>query len=66
MRHCVLALLEKYLPDAEVRLWASQDLSEEVLAMEHWRGATNFRFDHLDSRQSFDQDWHGDAIDTGE
>lgn len=33
----VLALLEKYLPDAEVRLWASQDLSEEVAAMEHRR-----------------------------
>lgn len=33
----VLALLEKYLPEAEVRLWASQDLSEEVAAMEHRR-----------------------------
>ena len=33
----VLALLEKYLPDAEVRLWASPDLSEEVMAMEHKR-----------------------------
>ena len=33
----VLALLEKYLPDAEVRLWASPDLSEEVMAMEHRR-----------------------------
>jgi len=33
----VLALLEKYLPDAEVRLWASPDLSEEVAAMEHRR-----------------------------
>ncbi|MEP7337903.1 MAG: polysaccharide pyruvyl transferase family protein [Acidobacteriota bacterium] len=33
----VLALLEKYLPDAEVRLWASQDLTEEVMAMEHRR-----------------------------
>ena len=33
----VLALLEKYLPNAEVRLWASQDLSEEVMAMEHRR-----------------------------
>lgn len=33
----VLALLEKYLPDAEVRLWASSDLSAEVIAMEHRR-----------------------------
>ncbi|MBL8202984.1 MAG: polysaccharide pyruvyl transferase family protein [Blastocatellia bacterium] len=33
----VLALLEKYLPDAEVRLWASPDLSAEVMAMEHRR-----------------------------
>lgn len=33
----VLALLEKYLPEAEVRLWASQDLSAEVAAMEHRR-----------------------------
>ena len=33
----VLALLEKYLPDAEVRLWASPDLSDEVAAMEHRR-----------------------------
>lgn len=33
----VLALIEKYLPDAEVRLWASGDLSEEVAAMEHRR-----------------------------
>lgn len=33
----VLALLEKYLPDAEVRLWASSDLSAEVMAMEHRR-----------------------------
>ena len=33
----VLALREKYLPVAEVRLWASQDLSEEVMAMEHRR-----------------------------
>ncbi len=33
----VLALLEKYLPDTEVRLWASPDLSEEVMAMEHRR-----------------------------
>jgi hypothetical protein len=33
----VLALLEKHIPDAEVRLWASQDLSEEVIAMEHRR-----------------------------
>jgi hypothetical protein len=33
----VLALIEKHLPDAEVRLWASADLSEEVAAMEHQR-----------------------------
>lgn len=33
----VLALLEKYLPEAEVRLWASPDLSDEVAAMEHRR-----------------------------
>jgi polysaccharide pyruvyl transferase WcaK-like protein len=33
----VLALLEKYLPAAEVRLWGSPDLSEEVMAMEHRR-----------------------------
>ncbi len=33
----VLALIEKHLPDAEVRLWASGDLSEEVAAMEHHR-----------------------------
>ncbi len=33
----VLALLEKYLPEAEVRLWASPDLSEEVAAMERRR-----------------------------
>ncbi|MCC6510782.1 MAG: polysaccharide pyruvyl transferase family protein [Pirellulaceae bacterium] len=33
----VLALLEQYLPDTEVRLWASGDLSEEVMAMEHRR-----------------------------
>ena len=33
----VLALIEKYLPTAEVRLWASADLSAEVIAMEHRR-----------------------------
>jgi len=33
----VLALLEKYLPEIEVRLWASQDLSEDVMAIEHRR-----------------------------
>ena len=33
----VLALIEKHLPDAEVRLWASADLSAEVIAMEHRR-----------------------------
>lgn len=33
----VLALIEKYIPNAEVRLWGSGDLSEEVIAMEHQR-----------------------------
>ena len=33
----VLALLEKYIPEAEVILWASGDLSAEVAAMEHHR-----------------------------
>jgi polysaccharide pyruvyl transferase WcaK-like protein len=33
----VLALIETYLPNAEVRLWASADLSDEVAAMEHRR-----------------------------
>ncbi len=33
----VLALLEKHLPHAEVRLWASGDLSPAVAAMEHRR-----------------------------
>ncbi len=33
----VLALIEKHLPEAEVRLWASADLSDEVMAMEHRR-----------------------------
>lgn len=33
----VLALIEKYLPGADVRLWASADLTEEVMAMEHRR-----------------------------
>ncbi|HWL10995.1 MAG TPA: polysaccharide pyruvyl transferase family protein [Planctomicrobium sp.] len=33
----VLALLEKHLPEAEVILWASGDLTEEVAAMEHRR-----------------------------
>lgn len=33
----VLALLEKHLPEAEVMLWASRDLSDEVAAMEHRR-----------------------------
>ncbi|MBL9209983.1 MAG: polysaccharide pyruvyl transferase family protein [Opitutaceae bacterium] len=33
----VLALIEKHLPTAEVRLWASADLTEEVIAMEHRR-----------------------------
>jgi polysaccharide pyruvyl transferase WcaK-like protein len=33
----VLALIEKHIPDAEVMLWASGDLSPEVAAMEHRR-----------------------------
>lgn len=33
----VLALLEQHIPDAEVTLWASADLSEPVAAMEHRR-----------------------------
>lgn len=33
----VLALLERYFPETEVRLWASPDLSVEVMAMEHRR-----------------------------
>jgi len=33
----VLALIEKHIPDAEVVLWASADLSPEVAAMEHRR-----------------------------
>ena len=33
----VLTLLERYLPEAEVRLWASNDLTDEVAAMEHRR-----------------------------
>ncbi len=33
----VLALIEKYFPEAEVRLWASSDLTNEVAAMEHRR-----------------------------
>ncbi len=33
----VLALIEKHIPGAEVALWASGDLSEEVAAMEHAR-----------------------------
>lgn len=33
----VLALIEKHIPDAEVCLWASGDLSPEVAAMEHRR-----------------------------
>ena len=33
----VLALLEKHLPEADVRLWASGDLSAKVAAMEHRR-----------------------------
>jgi len=33
----VLALIEKYIPEAEVTLWASADLTPEVIAMEHRR-----------------------------
>lgn len=33
----VLALLERHIPEAEVILWASGDLSAEVAAMEHRR-----------------------------
>ncbi|MCA9030135.1 MAG: polysaccharide pyruvyl transferase family protein [Planctomycetaceae bacterium] len=33
----VLALIEKHIPQAEVVLWASSDLSEEVMEMEHRR-----------------------------
>ena len=33
----VLALIEKHIPEAEVMLWASGDLSPEVAAMEHRR-----------------------------
>ena len=33
----VLALIEKHIPEAEVILWASQDLSAEIAAMEHKR-----------------------------
>src|SRR3954463_16422857 len=33
----VLALIEQHIPDAEVILWASGDLSEAVIAMEHRR-----------------------------
>ncbi len=33
----VLALIEKHFPEAEVRLWASGDLTDEVATMEHRR-----------------------------
>jgi polysaccharide pyruvyl transferase WcaK-like protein len=33
----VLALIERHIPEADVILWASGDLSEEVIAMEHRR-----------------------------
>ncbi len=33
----VLAILEKHLPNAEVILWASDDITPEVMAMEHRR-----------------------------
>lgn len=33
----VLALIEKHIPNAETILWASADLSDEVIAMEHKR-----------------------------
>ena len=31
----VLALLARHFPQADVRLWASADLSDDVAAMEH-------------------------------
>jgi hypothetical protein len=33
----VLALIARHIPEAEMRLWASGDLSDEVAAMEHRR-----------------------------
>jgi len=33
----VLALIERYIPEAEVVLWASADLTPEVAAMQHRR-----------------------------
>src|SRR5688572_22003934 len=33
----LIALLVRHLPEAEVRLWASADLSDDVIAMEHRR-----------------------------
>ena len=33
----LLALIEKHIPHAETTLWASQDLTDEVAAMEHRR-----------------------------
>jgi len=33
----VLSLIEQHIPDAEVRLWASGDLTDEVAEMEHRR-----------------------------
>jgi hypothetical protein len=37
----VLTLLERHIPEAEVRLWASGDLSAEVATMEHRRFPTS-------------------------
>jgi polysaccharide pyruvyl transferase WcaK-like protein len=57
----VLALLEKHLPEAEVRLWASADLSAEVAAMQHRR------FPHLRIVQgSFGADGKASSAELGD
>jgi len=57
----VLALLEKHLPEAEVRLWASADLSAEVAAMQHRR------FPHLRIVQgSIGADGRASSTELGE
>lgn len=57
----VLALLEKHLPEAEVRLWASADLSAEVAAMQHRR------FPHLRIVQgSIGTDGRASSAELGE
>jgi len=57
----VLALLEKHLPEAEVRLWASADLSAEVAAMQHRR------FPHLRIVQgSIGADGRASSAELGE